>query len=139
MPRQLSARVDRSLAQDVMILRRTGLSYSEMIKMAIHLLAMVCHTAWINRVVEPGEMPELIAYKYRMTPKPRPIEGELTLEETPDEDRSPLRPDVPRPRTAGLPDLELAGLGLRDAPTGNPARQGEVRARLPRPDQAVRR
>ncbi|AFU62125.1 hypothetical protein D854_gp17 [Streptomyces phage R4] len=114
LPRQLSARVDQSLAQDVKLLRRTGLSYSEMIKTAIHMMAMICHTAWINRAVPVGEVPELIAYKYRMTPKPAPIEGELNLQETPhEEDRADHRRRSDRPARL-LPDLDAPR--LRDQP-----------------------
>ncbi|MEU4984875.1 hypothetical protein [Streptomyces sp. NPDC021969] len=64
LPRQLSARVDRSLARDIRALRLAGLSYSQMVKWGVALLADVYRGAWQYRVVEVGKTPELKSYLY---------------------------------------------------------------------------
>jgi hypothetical protein len=138
MPRQLSARVDDELARHIRTLAPTGLSYSEIIKQAVAQFATVYRVAVENGVAEPDEIPKLTAYRYELPPKPQPPRtGAITLKETPHEDRSPIRPDVPRPRPAGLGHLDLAGLRL-----GRQAREtsgaGEVRPGVPHPEQAVR-
>ncbi|QPB09892.1 hypothetical protein KGG73_gp58 [Streptomyces phage Sentinel] len=136
-PRQLSARVDPELVRHIRTLRIAGLSYSQMVKWGVALLADVYRQAWIYRQAPPGETPILKSYIYAPYDPNHQGPPWLDDEEITDEDRSEVRPDVPGPGPAGLPDLDLAGLGLRRE-AGEAAREGDVRARVPHPDAAVR-
>ncbi|MFE4451451.1 hypothetical protein [Streptomyces sp. NPDC056796] len=79
-PQQVAARLDAGLERDLRVLSHTKLSNSALVKEAMKLLANVCHVAWTEGVVKPGELPELMAYKYRLPPEHRPpVEGVLSL------------------------------------------------------------
>lgn len=82
-PVQVAARIDAGLERDLKVLARTELSNSALVKEAMKLLAAVCHVAWTEGVVEPGKLPELTAYKYRMPVEHRPpTEAALNLPRT---------------------------------------------------------
>lgn len=82
-PQQVAARIDAGLERDLDVLSRTNLSNSALVKEAMKLLASVCHVAWTEGVVKPGELPELTAFKYRMPVEHRPpTEGALNLSST---------------------------------------------------------
>ncbi|MGW8953472.1 hypothetical protein [Streptomyces sp. NPDC055709] len=72
LPRQLSARVDDRLAADLKALAPTGLSYSEIVKQAVHNFAELYQVAVTNGVARPNEVPIPIAYKYHLPPLPQP-------------------------------------------------------------------
>ncbi|MEU9605429.1 hypothetical protein [Streptomyces sp. NPDC048057] len=65
----MSARVDGSLAQDIRALRQAGLSYSQMVKWGVALLADVYQAAWQYRLVAVGETPELESYNFNRVRK----------------------------------------------------------------------
>lgn len=82
MPRQLAARMDEALAKNVKALAPTGLSYSEIVKRAVALLAEVYEVAVANGVAEPNEIPKLTAFQYQLPPKwtpPPPRTGAIQL------------------------------------------------------------
>ncbi|ATI18931.1 hypothetical protein SEA_ANIMUS_67 [Streptomyces phage Animus] len=84
LPRQLSARVDDRLAADLKILAPTGLSYSDIVKRAVHNFAEMYQVAVTNGVARPQEIPIPIAYKYALPPLPQPPRtGELHLPRIP--------------------------------------------------------
>ncbi|USH44650.1 hypothetical protein SEA_BROPLEASE_66 [Streptomyces phage BroPlease] len=64
LPRQLSARVDKELIGSIRMLRRAGLSWSQMVKWGVALLADVYAAAWEHRIVPIGETPELKSFIY---------------------------------------------------------------------------
>lgn len=117
LPRQLSARVDASLARDIRALRLAGLSYSQMVKWGVALLADVYRAAWANRQAPVCKTPILKSYIY--APYDPDHQGPPWLEEEADrEDRTevpaPADREPDRPDSAVLPGLELAGLRLRE-------------------------
>ncbi|WJN62603.1 hypothetical protein [Streptomyces phage phiScoe1] len=137
MPRQLSARVDSKMARQIRTLRYAGLSYSQMVKWGVALLADVYAAAWEHKVVHLGETPELQSYifkpnAYKFDGPPWADEEDTNHEEEP-ADR------VPGHGRAGLPRLELAGLRLAgpEAEAGDAPDQGEVHPRVPSADAAV--
>lgn len=67
LPRQLSARVDKELVHHIKTLRRAGLSWSQMVKWGVTLLADVYAAAWEHRIVPVGETPQLKSYIYAKT------------------------------------------------------------------------
>ncbi|ATI18700.1 hypothetical protein SEA_AMETHYST_66 [Streptomyces phage Amethyst] len=136
-PRQLSARVDESLARDIRTLRLAGLSWSQMVKWGVTLLADVYRQAYIYRQAPPCTTPILKSYIYAPYDPNHQGPPWITEEETTHEDDRPLRADVPRPRPARVADLELPGLGLRQQDDDAPG-ESEVRPRVPSADAAVR-
>lgn len=64
LPKQLSARVDTSLARDIRTLRLAGLSYSQMVKWGVALLADVYRGAWRYRQAPLLKTPILKSYLY---------------------------------------------------------------------------
>ncbi|ATI18768.1 hypothetical protein SEA_DAUDAU_67 [Streptomyces phage Daudau] len=130
--------MDTELMRHIRTLRLAGLSYSQMVKWGVALLADVYRAAWQYRVVPFPETPELQSYIYAKGAKasgpPFPEDTEETPHEEAPADRDPDR------RRAGLPDLELPGLGLAglQPEAGDPAGEGEVRPGVPHPYAAVR-
>jgi hypothetical protein len=132
----LSARVDTDLAREIRTLRIAGLSYSQMVRWGVTLLADVYRQAWIYQQVPATKTPVLKSYIYAPYDPTHQGPPWLEEEESTHEDRSEVRPDVPGPRPAGLPDLELAGLRLRRE-AGDAPGQGEVRPRVPSADATL--
>src|SRR5690606_10297934 len=115
-PRQLSARVDDELRRNMLTLRIAGLSWSQMVKWGVALLADVYRAAWIYGQAPPTKTPILKSYIYaRYNPDhqgPPWIDEENTTdaEERPEVHREGRRhPD--RPAGGSLPALDLPGLG----------------------------
>ncbi|AUG87255.1 hypothetical protein KGG77_gp13 [Streptomyces phage Omar] len=136
-PRQLSARVDADLARDIRCLRLAGLSWSQMVKWGVALLANVYRQAYVHRQAPPCTTPILKSFIYAPFDPNHQGPPWITEEETPREDAEvPGQGDRHADRPAGrvLPDLDLAGLGLR---AEDAAGQSEVRASVPPADAAL--
>ncbi|MGW8630579.1 hypothetical protein [Streptomyces sp. NPDC055793] len=127
LPRQLAARVDRSLARDIRALRLAGLSYSQMVKYGVALLADVYRGAWQYQQAPVFKTPILKSYiyaPYDPTHQGPPwIEPKETDREDPAEVPAPSDRQPDDAGTAVHPGLELAGLSLRVDPA---AEDGEL-------------
>lgn len=63
-PRQLSARVDDELLRNMRTLRVAGLSWSQMVKWGVALLADTYRASWIYGAAPPAKTPILKSYIY---------------------------------------------------------------------------
>jgi hypothetical protein len=135
-PRQLSARVDPELVRHIRTLRIAGLSYSQMVKWGVALLADVYRQAWIYRQAPPTETPVLKSYIYAPYDPNHQGPPWLDDEETTHEAHREAPADLPDRGPAGLPHLDLAGLGLRPE-TGDAPGEGGVRPDVPSADTAL--
>ncbi|MCX5236211.1 hypothetical protein OG824_13470 [Streptomyces prunicolor] len=138
LPRQLSARTDAELARHIETLQRARLSYSEMVKWGVALLADVYSAAWEYQVVPIGETPELKSYVYnrQATDKkgpPWPAPDEESTDEAHHQDRAGLRDRRP----TRLPGLDLPGVRKPIAEARDAAREGEGHPRIQRPEGAL--